>query len=90
MATGFWDEGAGVDAPLPATDWVSGFVGKHMDHLCVSDIMDTNPVLASPEESLVDLARRTIKRKASRAFVLDDGHFFGVVSAFDLLRIYSE
>lgn len=90
MATGFWEEGAGIESPLPAMEWISEFVGKHMDHLTVSDVMNAHPLTVDPSESLLDVARRMAARKMHRVFVLDDRRLVGVVSAYDFLRLYAD
>ena len=90
MATGFWSSGDGVDAPLPAADWVSAIIGKYMDHLHVSDVMNHAALTTKPDTPLVDVARQLLERDADRVFVIEDRRLVGVITPFDFLRLYAE
>lgn len=90
-ATGFWDEGGGLDSPLPASEWVSEIVGKHMDHMLVNDVLNRNAIRVSPDASLIEVARTMKQQTAHRAFVIDDHQaVIGVLTSFDFLRMYAD
>jgi CBS domain-containing protein len=89
MATGFWEEGTGIDSPLPAADWISAAVGRHMDHLCVRDVTNRHPLTVCSDEPVIEVAQKMTANKAHRVFVLRDRQLVGVISAYDFVRLFA-
>jgi CBS domain-containing protein len=88
-ASGFYEDGSGIDAPLPAPTWISETVGKHLDHLRVSDVMARQLITVSPSQPLREAARVMQQHGIHRILVTDDRRLVGVISSFDFVRLYA-
>lgn len=90
VATGFYDDGRGIDIPIPASDWVAKTVGKRIDEMRVSDVMSNKLITVASDTTLRDVARLLRQRRVHRVLVVDNGRLLGVVSGSDYVRLYAE
>jgi len=58
--------------------------------LTVDDIMTTPPLVVSPDESVVDVAKKMLEHGYGSALVIEDDKLIGIVTERDLLYALSE
>lgn len=86
MSTAFYDEDSHMEFSSVSDDWVSAEVGKRADHLCVSDLMNSDVISVPSDTSLHDVAALMSEKKIHRVLVIDDRHLVGIVSSTDVVR----
>ena len=56
----------------------------------VEDVMNADPLVVAPEDTLGELAEKLRERDAGSALVCDYGRLIGIITSRDLLRAYAE
>lgn len=56
--------------------------------LTAADVMTTDTITVRPDEDIRVAARRMLDRGVKRLVVLDEGELVGIVSRYDLLRVF--
>ncbi|HEV8627022.1 MAG TPA: CBS domain-containing protein [Acidimicrobiia bacterium] len=72
-----------VDHLTGAARWVDKAAG-----LTAGEVMTTDVVTAAPAEDIRVAARRMLERGVKRLPVVEDGRLVGIVSRYDLLRLF--
>jgi CBS domain-containing protein len=65
-------------------------VGRRLAERRARDLMIHDVETTTPDESLVDAAKRMLKRRIHRLPVVEGGRLVGIVSAFDYVELYGE
>jgi CBS domain-containing protein len=73
-------------------DIISELVGKDAkpSTVKVKDIMTTPLITASPNDSLMDTAKKMAKEKIRKLPIIEDGKLVGIVADIDIISISSE
>jgi sulfide:quinone oxidoreductase len=76
-------EPAAVEAASPPRPPLTG-------ERAVDDVMNADPVVVAPEDTLGEIAEKLGERDAGSALVCDYGRLVGILTSRDLLRAYAE
>lgn len=79
----------GQDSAVDAKE-VAERVAERLKHFEVKNVMITNVLSASPDDSLTDIARLLLKHHIHRLPITDDGKLLGIISTLDLTRLFAE
>ena len=90
LADSDFDQTLGVEDDDDALEVIGAVVGRRLAKMRAADIMITEVVTIGPDEPLGEAARRMLERRIHRLPVVEDGRLVGIVSAFDIMRVYAE
>ena len=88
VAAGFYEDGAGIETPLPAAEWISETIGREIDELSVSDVMAKNLIAVTPDTPLLDVARKIVQYRIHRILVTEDNQLCGLITSGDFVRLF--
>ena len=72
------------------SDILRGFKTGTMEDLIVTDVMVKNVIVASPTESVVDVARIMIEKHVNRVPIVEKGLIVGIVTRGDIIKVVAE
>jgi len=72
------------------SDILRGFKTGTMEDLIVKDVMVKNVIVASPTESVVDVARIMIEKHVNRVPIVEKGTIVGIVTRGDIIKAVAE
>ncbi|OPY74516.1 MAG: Hypoxic response protein 1 [Syntrophorhabdus sp. PtaU1.Bin050] len=72
------------------SDILRGFKTGTMEDLIVKDVMVKNVIVASPTESVVDVARIMIEKHVNRVPIVEKGLIVGIVTRGDIIKAVAE
>jgi CBS domain-containing protein len=90
VAAGFYEDGAGIDVPLPAADWISETIGREIDDLRVSDVMVKKLITVQPTASLQEVAKKMVQHHIHRILVTEDQQLRGIITNTDFARLFAD
>jgi len=79
-----------MDGTITGIISTSDIAGCHDDNELVQNIMSERVHIVLKNNRVVDAAAIMVKHKVHHLVVMEDGEVVGIVSSFDILKVFSE
>jgi CBS domain-containing protein len=86
----YWDRTGFHEEPADSIQQIASRVGQRIEDLRVRDLMSTQLVVVSADDSLTVLAQKFLQHHIHRVLVVEQGRLAGIVSALDLVRLFAD
>jgi CBS domain-containing protein len=89
LGTDAFRDQASEDWAEESLEAIAAALGQRLAHLTAADLMIRDVITATPDESLIQAARRLLEHRIHRLPVLDGGRLVGILGSLDFVAEFT-